>query len=103
MAIAALLLYCVFFFLASLISLGVALYRGRPEAGGIRKPAAFGFFICGVVMLLVNILFFALVWLVLDLDKGNLESLDIAVVVFWSWLQVVIWVAAAIVFNKVRK
>lgn len=85
---------------AALIGLIIAI-AGRCEDGIVRTKA-FGFFVTAIAIGLVNLVGFTIMFYTVDSNSHDTNSiLDISAGV-WALLQLFVWIAAALGFNRVR-
>lgn len=87
---------------AALISLIVAIAGGAGSENGIVRTKAFGFFATAIAIGLVNLVGFTIMFYTVDSNSHDTNSiLDISAGV-WALLQLFVWIAAALRFNRVR-
>jgi hypothetical protein len=99
-------------FLATAATLGVcglicgivAFVRGHGTAGGVKTQPAFGYFALAAAMGLVNLIAFGVLLVLVDhIDKDLGARFDMLALYVWLPAQPVLWLASAVVFNKLRK
>ena len=93
----------VVFFAAGIICVLIANFRGPGKAGGVRKHAAFGFFAAAAILMGVNLAGFGVMWYLIDSGSDAVYAkFDEFATYIWIPLQIVIWPAAALIYNKLR-
>mgnify|MGYP003423388547 FL=1 len=91
------------FFVAGIICVLIANFRGTAKAGGVRKHAAFGFFAAAAILMVLNLAGFGTMWYLVDSGfDAAYASFDEFATYIWIPLQIVIWPAAALIYNKFR-
>lgn len=92
------------FFVAGIICVLVANFRGPVKAGGVKKHAAFGYFAVAAILMVVNLAAFGTVWYLVDSGFDSAYAkLDEFAIYIWIPLEIVIWPVAAFIYNKFRK
>ncbi len=92
------------FFVAGIISVVVANSRGPSKTGGVKKHPAYGFFVVAAILMVLNLAWFGVLWYLIDADvKMTYETLDAFANYVWMPLQFVIWLAASLIYNRIRK
>lgn len=91
-------------FIFGVISEIIALVRGGWTKAGFRSQGAFGFLVSAFVLGAIDLVFFGIFYLFGNFTSTNFrEILDALAFYGWLPLQPVLWIAAAIIFNKRRK
>ena len=91
------------FFVAGIICVLIANFRGPVKAGGVKKHAACGFFTVAAILMVLNLAGFGTMWYLVDsgFDAAYARFDEFATYI-WIPLQIVIWPAAALIYNKFR-
>ncbi len=92
------------FLVIGIVNVLIANFRGPKKSGGVKKHPAFGFFAVAVVLMVLNLAAFGLLAYFIDanVDTFN-DKLDAFALYVWGPIQIVIWIAAALIYNKTRK
>jgi hypothetical protein len=90
------------FGLAALISVIVAIALGAGNEKGFFRTKAFGFFAAAVPLVLLDLIGFAVMFYTADSNSHRTNDLLDTVACVWFLLQPVIWIAAAIILNRIR-
>jgi hypothetical protein len=82
----------------------VAVVRRRGTAGGIKAQPAFVYSVVAVLLVLVNLIAFAIVLAVVDdIDKSLAARLDNIAMFAWLPVQPIVWLGTAFLFNRSRR
>ena len=87
---------------AALISLIVALAMGAGKEKGIVRTKAFGFFAIAIPFVFLDLISFAAMFYTADSNSHRTNDLLDTAACGWFLLQPLIWVAAAIILNRIR-
>jgi len=92
------------FLVVGIVNVLIANFRGPKKTGGVKKHPAFGFFAVAVVLMVLNLVAFGLLAYFVDanVDTFN-DKLDAFALYAWLPIQIVIWIAGALIYNKIRK
>ena len=90
------------FSLAAFISLIVAMAGSLSSEKGVRSSKAFGFFVTAIPFIVIDLIGVLALFYTVDSNSHDTNNfLDIAVSI-WLLIQPVVWIAAAIMFNRAR-
>ena len=88
----------------AVISGTVGLLRGGATKTGFMSQRAFGFFASAALLGAVNLVLLGVFYLFGDLTTPDFrENLDKAAFYAWIPIQLIVWIASAILFNRRRK
>ncbi len=89
--------------LCGLISLIVALVKASKAGKPVKNQGAFAFFIAAVPLLILNLIAFGILFLIVDSNAHETnEFIDKAALFAWLPLQVIAWIVAGVIINKLK-
>jgi hypothetical protein len=92
------------FFVVGIICVLIANFRGPAKSGGVKNHAAFGFFVTAAILMVLDLAACGTMWYLLDSGfDAAYAKLDEFAIYIWIPLQIVIWPAAAFIYNRLRK
>ena len=92
----------VSFGFAGLIALIIAIATGSGPDRRFVRTKAFGFFVTAAVFAVLNLVGFIVMMYTTDSNPHSLNSVLDTSACGWVILQPIVWIASAIVFNRIR-
>jgi len=86
-----------------LVSLIIAIVLGSAKEKGLRGSKAFGFFIAALPFAIINLIGFGGMFYTADSNSHNVNDILDKAACGWALIQPIIWIAAAVFFNRFRR